>query len=137
MLKTSSTCSLKVSSALQVVAQPTPWNGGLAAISNFGFGGTNVHCIVEGKVGDPKLLPAAEEAPTPKVGSEVCPPKSNVNVMWIKQFNGVGWTPVHPLHGCAALCVLPQLRTIIDCMWKGVIRVSHTKSETLLFLCSC
>lgn len=70
----SSTCS-QVCSAAQVVAQPTPWNGGLAAISNFGFGGTNVHCIVEGKVGDPKLLPAAEETATPKAGSEVHRPE--------------------------------------------------------------
>ena len=74
LMMVKSTCSQEVSSAAQVVAQPTPWNGGLAAISNFGFGGTNVHCIVKGKVGNPKLLPAAEEALAPKIGSEVCHP---------------------------------------------------------------
>ena len=34
----------------QVVTEPTPWQGGLVAISSFGFGGSNVHALVAGVV---------------------------------------------------------------------------------------
>lgn len=33
-----------------MVTAPTPWEGGLVAISSFGFGGSNVHCLVAGRV---------------------------------------------------------------------------------------
>ena len=36
---------------VQVVSENVPWAGGVVAISNFGFGGTNVHCILEGQPG--------------------------------------------------------------------------------------
>ena len=45
-----------------------PWQGGLVAISSFGFGGSNVHCLVSGAVrlagAPPRPLPppAALEA---------------------------------------------------------------------------
>ena len=48
----------------QVVTEPTPWKGGLVAISNFGFGGSNVHCIVSSAAGGSRPLaatPSAEE----------------------------------------------------------------------------
>ncbi|ESO05744.1 hypothetical protein HELRODRAFT_99033 [Helobdella robusta] len=32
---------------LKVVTEPTKWDGGLAAISSFGFGGTNVHLLLQ------------------------------------------------------------------------------------------
>ena len=32
------------------MSENTPWEGGITAISNFGFGGTNVHCLLEGQV---------------------------------------------------------------------------------------
>jgi len=45
-----------------VVTAPTPWQGGLVAISSFGFGGSNVHCLVAGAVRPagppPRALPA-------------------------------------------------------------------------------
>ena len=52
----------------QVVTEPTPWQGGLVAISSFGFGGSNVHALVAGVVrpkGPPPLTlpipPAVKE----------------------------------------------------------------------------
>ena len=36
---------------MPVVIEPTEWKGGLVAISNFGFGGSNVHCILGGAAG--------------------------------------------------------------------------------------
>jgi hypothetical protein len=36
---------------LQVVTEPTPFEGGIVAISNFGFGGTNVHLLIKGGSG--------------------------------------------------------------------------------------
>ncbi|CAK0731645.1 hypothetical protein CVIRNUC_000023 [Coccomyxa viridis] len=39
------------SGVLKVVTEPTEWKGGLVAISNFGFGGSNVHCILGGAAG--------------------------------------------------------------------------------------
>ena len=49
----------------QVVAEATPWVGGTVAISNFGFGGSNVHCLVSGRgcaLTLPKALPVLEPA---------------------------------------------------------------------------
>ena len=49
---------------MQVVTEATPWKGGLVAISNFGFGGSNVHCIVSSAAGGSRPLaitPSAEE----------------------------------------------------------------------------
>ena len=55
-----------------MVTAPTPWKGGLVAISSFGFGGSNVHAIIAGCVRPqgpppralrmPEPLPSAEEA---------------------------------------------------------------------------
>ena len=48
----------------QVVTSPTPWTGGLVAISSFGFGGSNVHAIIDGRVRPkgppPRPLPKPE-----------------------------------------------------------------------------
>lgn len=41
-----------VDGRLQVVSENTPWNGGLAAINNFGFGGTNVHTVLDTSAAD-------------------------------------------------------------------------------------
>ena len=46
------------------MTEPTSWKGGLVAISNFGFGGSNVHCIVSSAAGSSRPLattPFAEE----------------------------------------------------------------------------
>jgi fatty acid synthase len=50
---------------MQVVAEPTPWQGGTVAISNFGFGGSNVHCLVRGRASAPAAPPAPIAAPSP------------------------------------------------------------------------
>ena len=48
-----------------MVAEATPWVGGTVAISNFGFGGSNVHCLVSGRARAPAALPAAIASPSP------------------------------------------------------------------------
>ena len=72
-----------------MVTASTPWEGGLVAISSFGFGGSNVHCLVAGRVrpkGDKimTLQPAephgvgetiieeVQDAPEAKIDPEVC-----------------------------------------------------------------
>jgi len=49
----------------QVVAEATPWQGGTVAISNFGFGGSNVHCLVSGRARAAQILHAPPAAPGP------------------------------------------------------------------------
>jgi len=62
---------------MQVVAEPTPWQGGTVAISNFGFGGSNVHCLVRGSArapAAPSPVPVAEgadSAPSARLDPEV------------------------------------------------------------------
>jgi len=48
---------------LQVVDSTRPWQGGLCATNSFGFGGTNVHAVLEEYTGDflPPPPPAATE----------------------------------------------------------------------------
>ena len=50
----------------QVVTEPTEWKGGLVAISNFGFGGSNVHCILGDAAGRARaglaIAPAVQDA---------------------------------------------------------------------------
>ena len=48
-----------------MVTAPTPWQGGLVAISSFGFGGSNVHAIVAGCVRPKGPPPRALPAPAP------------------------------------------------------------------------
>ena len=51
-------CASLVDGTLTVVSgSPRPWTGGLAAISSFGFGGSNVHVVVDGRVLPPPLPP--------------------------------------------------------------------------------
>lgn len=40
---------------LSVVSQNTKWNGGLVAINSFGFGGTNVHAVLDTKQTNDKV----------------------------------------------------------------------------------
>ena len=51
---------------MQVVTESTEWKGGLVAISNFGFGGSNVHCILGGAAGRARaglaIAPAVQDA---------------------------------------------------------------------------
>ena len=42
---------------LQVVSEPTPWKGGLVGINSFGFGGSNVHVILQSpEAREPEVL---------------------------------------------------------------------------------
>ena len=56
--------------SMQIVTKPTEWKGGLVAISNFGFGGSNVHCILGGSAGRARaglaIAPAVEDAKAEK-----------------------------------------------------------------------
>lgn len=44
---------------IRVVDKATPWNGGLTAISSFGFGSANAHIILRSNA-KPKLLPVLD-----------------------------------------------------------------------------
>ena len=59
---------------VQVVAEATPWQGGTVAISNFGFGGSNVHCLVSGRARTAAALPARICAPSPVPLDEAAEP---------------------------------------------------------------
>ena len=60
---------------MQVVAAATPWQGGTVAISNFGFGGSNVHCLVSGRARAlAAALPAQICAPSPVPSDEAAKP---------------------------------------------------------------
>lgn len=50
-----------VDGRLKVVAEHTPWKGGIVGINCFGFGGANVHVIL-------KSYPVQKVSPTPAVG---------------------------------------------------------------------
>ncbi|EIE19942.1 hypothetical protein COCSUDRAFT_58179 [Coccomyxa subellipsoidea C-169] len=50
---------------IKVVTETTPWEGGIVAQSNFGFGGTNVHLLVQG--GPKPSLPLGFAPSTPDV----------------------------------------------------------------------
>ena len=54
----------------QVVTAPTPWKGGLVAISSFGFGGSNVHALIAGCVRPQGPPPRALTAPQPIQSAE-------------------------------------------------------------------
>lgn len=47
---------------VKVVTDATPWEGGYAAFSCFGFGGVNVHGVLQSNPIKPKLKENAEEA---------------------------------------------------------------------------
>lgn len=53
-----------------MVTAPTPWKGGLVAISSFGFGGSNVHAIIAGCVRPQGPPPRALRAPEPLPSTE-------------------------------------------------------------------
>ncbi|KAK9904717.1 hypothetical protein WJX75_001194 [Coccomyxa subellipsoidea] len=55
---------------LKVVTGPTPWQGGLVAISSFGFGGSNVHAIIAGCVRPKGPPPRALALPAPADAAE-------------------------------------------------------------------
>ena len=46
---------------LQVVAENKPWNGGIAALNSFGFGGANAHAILKSKRHETREIKAFKE----------------------------------------------------------------------------
>ena len=58
---------LSMGGGSQVVADNTPWHGGTAALSSFGFGGSNVHMLIRGS--PPKSSSCVvDEVGEPEVG---------------------------------------------------------------------
>ena len=57
------------------MTEPTEWKGGLVAISNFGFGGSNVHCILGDAAGRARaglaIAPAAVKDANDEKAEEV------------------------------------------------------------------
>lgn len=51
---------------LQVVSRNSSWNGGLAAINSFGFGGTNVHSVINTGVAADKVRMTVMDVKLPK-----------------------------------------------------------------------
>lgn len=49
---------------IRVIAEATPWNGGLVAINSFGFGGANAHLILRGNP-KPKIEPPMSNTAKP------------------------------------------------------------------------
>lgn len=45
-----------VEGRVKVVSEPTPWSGGYAALSCFGFGGVNVHAVLKSNTDDSKPI---------------------------------------------------------------------------------
>jgi len=62
---------------LQVVNTTRPWEGGYAALSSFGFGGSNVHLLMHGKPGTharaPPLISMAVEDASLTADGEATP----------------------------------------------------------------
>jgi natural product biosynthesis luciferase-like monooxygenase protein len=61
---------LSLGAALTIPREPTPWPAGrrIAGVSAFGFGGTNVHVVVESAPADASLAAAAPTARTALLG---------------------------------------------------------------------
>ena len=53
-----------------MVTASTPWQGGLVAISSFGFGGSNAHCLVAGAV---RAMGPPPRPPTPLLRADAGP----------------------------------------------------------------
>ena len=51
-----------VEGRVKVVANPTPWSGGYAALSCFGFGGVNVHAVLRSNTDDNKPIRTEDNA---------------------------------------------------------------------------
>ena len=71
--------SRTISGTLQVVDSTRPWEGGYAALSSFGFGGSNVHLLMKGypspRAGAPPLISlTAEDASLAANGAAIPAP---------------------------------------------------------------
>ena len=80
-----------------MVTAPTPWTGGLVAISSFGFGGSNVHAIIDGHVRPRGPPPRALPKPEPLENQEEAVEKGATVIQEIKDQEPLFPPEVNPL----------------------------------------
>ena len=114
--------------ALKVITENLDWEGGLFAISSFGFGGTNVHAVLEGAI---RSRPSAVKDGQHVKEDSICPPaQSNPNIselgLPLLARTAAGLNRLSELVSKVSLVTLPSQETL----WS----VPHLKE---MQICQC